>query len=117
MQKDKWTKVGVLALAAGLSLVGCAAHMGPMTGGCSVNGTYYPHGNAQNDQCVCPPLPSVPCRISFLTPIHRGAARSGSTELPGSDFSSFRDSCSSDAGWRSNSAVIINCSLTGLRGV
>ncbi len=50
-----------LAIVA-FALVGCGK-VSTQSGGCSVNGTFYPNGNAPNDQCVCPPI--GPCTISF----------------------------------------------------
>ena len=59
------------SLVALLFLVTFASHgcggggSKPLTG-CYVNGTYYPNGNAPNDQCVCPVI--GPCSITFPIP-------------------------------------------------
>jgi hypothetical protein len=65
-------------LAMTLALLGCHGVNTPQEG-CSVNGTYYPNGNAPNGQCVCPPI--GPCTISFPTvrPAHAGR---GTTRPP-----------------------------------
>lgn len=51
-------------LLAVLAMAGCGK-VNTQSGGCSVNGTFYPNGNAANGQCVCPPI--GPCTISFPT--------------------------------------------------
>jgi hypothetical protein len=70
----------IAALVLGIipSLTACGTPSG--SGGCSVNGTYYPNGNAPNGQCTCPPIGS--CRISWaeiaresqtITPLANGS--------------------------------------------
>jgi hypothetical protein len=56
-----WGILAASLLATILALAGCGTPATP--GGCSVNGTYYPNGNAPNGQCVCPVIGS--CSISF----------------------------------------------------
>jgi hypothetical protein len=61
---------GILAgslLATVLLLVGCGTPAVP--GGCSVNGTYYPNGNAPNGQCVCPVIGSCSISVHARLPI------------------------------------------------
>jgi WD40 repeat protein len=74
MSTRQWFRTGTVLVAFSLPAVlpplGCG---GPQeAGGCSVNGTYYPNGNAPNGQCVCPPIGS--CTITFPTILHMQAA-------------------------------------------
>jgi Galactose oxidase, central domain/Kelch motif len=67
--KNGWLRYGAaLASMMVLSVVpplGCGGSK--TAGGCSVNGVYYPDGNAGNGQCTCPPI--GPCTITWTTAV------------------------------------------------
>ncbi len=66
-----------LTVAPVLSVPGCGKNQSA-SGGCSVNGVYYPNGNAGNGQCTCPPIGS--CTITFPALVRfRSPDRSGFT--------------------------------------
>lgn len=61
----QWVRTGIGLVAIFLTAIwlqtGCGSPQ--VAGGCSVNGTYYPNGNAPGGQCVCPPIGS--CTITW----------------------------------------------------
>lgn len=68
--KSIWWKTGtilaaIMALSA-LPPLGCGGS-NSSAGGCSVNGVYYPNGNAGNGQCTCPVIGQ--CTITWSTAV------------------------------------------------